>query len=132
MLSTFNTFHATRASLPSHLSCFKNFVNEIWKVSYVGNHKTFEIGPFWTKLWQFSCKKLGFFANSQSNMVILLIFFTKMAIREAFKKQQQALQRFLWAAQLKFDFDADKLLMNCKLTMCKLFAHRQKHFQLHF
>ena len=26
---------------------------------------------------------------------------------------EQALRRFLWAAQLKFDFDADKLLMNC-------------------
>ena len=28
---------------------------------------------------------------------------------------KQALRRFLWAAQLKFDFDADKLLMNCKI-----------------
>ena len=28
---------------------------------------------------------------------------------------KQALRRFLWAAQLNFDFDADKLLMNCKL-----------------
>ena len=28
---------------------------------------------------------------------------------------EQALRRFLWAAQLNFDFDADKLLMNCKL-----------------
>ena len=28
---------------------------------------------------------------------------------------EQALQRFLWAAQLKFDFDADKLIMKCKL-----------------
>ena len=26
-----------------------------------------------------------------------------------------ALRRFLWAAQIKLDFDADKLLMNCKL-----------------
>ena len=28
---------------------------------------------------------------------------------------KQALQLFLWAAQLKFDLEADKLLMNCKL-----------------
>ena len=31
------------------------------------------------------------------------------------KSDKQALRRFLWAAQLKFELDADKLLMNCKI-----------------
>ena len=37
--SILNIIHATRASLQSHLSCFKILVNEIWKVSYVGSHR---------------------------------------------------------------------------------------------
>ena len=38
-LSNMNAGHATRASLQSHLSCFKILVNEVWKVSYVGSHR---------------------------------------------------------------------------------------------
>ena len=38
---------------------------------------------------------------------------------------KQALRRFLGAAQLNFDFDADKLLMNCKL--CANYLHTDKN-----
>ena len=34
-----STPHTTRASLQSHLSCFKILVNEIWKVSCVRSHR---------------------------------------------------------------------------------------------
>ena len=53
----------------------------------------------------------------------LFIFFFLKRFAQA---EKQALRRFLWAAQLKFDFDADKLMMNCKIcenfmqSACKL------------
>ena len=31
--------HATRASLPPHLSCIMNFLNQILKVLYIGSHR---------------------------------------------------------------------------------------------
>ena len=58
--------HATRASLPSHLSCIKNFFNEISKVSYVGSDRknpwNQTLGNFWDIAILIFCNvKIGLF-----------------------------------------------------------------------
>ena len=64
-------------------------------------------------------------------------------LQQLFNKEKQALRRFLWAAQLKFDLDADKLLDElqnvcqlCAISMQTLYNQCanfvQKHCLLHF
>ena len=74
-----NVTHATRASLPSHLSSIKNFVNEIWKVSYVGSHRintsNQTLGNFWENAILIFCNvKIGPFLQVLNLSFPLIIF----------------------------------------------------------
>ena len=71
------------------------------------------IAPLSSKLWPFKEGNHQFGPKIGSDSHFLSTHFqTSIALNEILK---QALRRFLWAAQIKFAFDADKLLINCKL-----------------
>ena len=55
-----NSIHATRASLPPHLSCFMNLVNELLLVWYIGSHRK--------KLWNQTLE--NFWENA--NLIFLM------------------------------------------------------------
>ena len=75
-----NKGHATRASLPPHLSCIMNFVNELLLVWYIWSHRKKLSNQTLKNFWEnanliFSMQKFGLFLQVLNLLFALVPYF---------------------------------------------------------